>query len=384
MLLALAFSLTIVDSQLPANYLGHHKAVYDRQGILQPWTSWIDALTREMKWYENCPTTHGYPLFATVTFMDGQYKVSADRNDCIPAMQNGVGILSYLEYDELTHQEDHAVLAAARKMGDYILDQALTPNDGQYPRFPRSTGRVDKWPQPPNCGSQDDQPLEIQPDKGAIAGYALLELYRVTREARYQQAALRIARTLVRHERTGDATHSPWPFRANYMTGATRNEISGDSAFFLRLFDGLIAEGFVEFSDPRAKMWDWVKKFQIPSAAVEGALFVQFFEDHHNDNNRSAWSPLNLAKYLIERQTAVDPDWQADAKSLIEFVNKTFTHVRFGVTICGEQDEDHDPWGGINSRHVLQSHRRHRIQTPRKTGPNLLPLRGRRHRLPPR
>jgi hypothetical protein len=330
----------------PPLMLGHHRAIYDKSGLLVPWTSWSDALDREMRWYERCPNTHGYPLFATVTFMDGNYKLISSRNDCIPAMQNGMGIISYLEYDELSGHKHPYVLATARKMGDYILEQALTPNEGVYPRFPRSTGREGRWPQPLDCGSQDDQPYEIQPDKGAIAGYALLRLYGATHDPRYLAEALHVARVLVKTERTGDESHSPWPFRANFLTGQTRNEISGDSAYFLRLFDGLLARGYKEFAQPRAKAWAWIKKIQIPSANGDGMMFVQFFEDHHNENNRTAWGPLNLARYLIERK---ERGWQSDSQTLIDFVNRTFTHVRYGVTICGEQDEDHDPWGGINS-----------------------------------
>ena len=340
--------LHIAFADAPEFMLGHHRAVY-KDGLLEPWTSWKDALSREMVWYDQCPKDHGYPLFCTVTFMDSKYRVIASRTDSIPAMQNGVGILSYLQYDALTGHKNPKLVATARSMGDYILEQALTPDQGAYPKFPRSTGRVGKWPQPADCGSQDDQPYEIQPDKGAIAGYALLCLYHATHEEKYLQAALHIARVLVQNERPGDGTHSPWPFRADFRTGATRNEISGDSGFFLKLFDGLKAEGYSEFDHARSLQWEWIKKFQIPSAAGEGMAFVQFFEDHHNENNRTAWGPLNLARYLIERKGAVDPDWQADAKTLIEFVNRTFTHVRYGVTICGEQDEDHDPWGGINS-----------------------------------
>lgn len=302
-----------------------------------------------MAWYGRCPKDHGYPLFCTVTFMDGRYGVIAGRTDSIPAMQNGMGILSYLQYDDFTHHTNPEFVATARSMGDYILEQALTPNEGAYPGFPRSTGRVGKWPQPADCGSQDDQPFEIQPDKGAIAGYALLRLYRASRETKYLREAVHIARMLALHERPGDASHSPWPFRADFRTGATRNEVGGDTAFFLRLFDGLKDEGYPEFEGARHLLWDWIKKVQIPSALGDGMEFVQFFEDHHNETNRTAWGPLNLARYLIERKSAIDPEWRGDAHALIEFVNRTFTHVRYGVTICGEQDEDHDPWGGINS-----------------------------------
>jgi hypothetical protein len=33
----------------------------------------------------------------------------------------------------------------------------------------------------------------------------------------------------------------------------------------------------------------------------------------------------------------------------VQFVRNNFTHKEFGVTVCHEQDEDHDAWGGINS-----------------------------------
>lgn len=329
--------------------LGHHKATYSKDGFLLPWTAWTDALAREMKWYEACPTDHGYPLFTTVTFMDANYGVIKTRSDSIPAMQNGMGIISYLAYDSFTHNKHPQYVATAKKMGDYILEQALTPNEGVYPSFPRSTGRAGQWPQEPDCGSQDDKPFEIQPDKGSIAGYALLRLSDATHDEKYLNAALHIARTLASTVRVGDADHSPWPFRANYKTGETRNEIAGNTAYFLRLFDGLMAKGYKEFQKPRDTLWSWITQYQIPSAEGDGMRFVQFFEDHHNDNNRTAWGPLNLARYIIERKGEIDPDWQQHAKTLIEFVNRTFTHVRYGITICGEQDEDHDPWGGINS-----------------------------------
>jgi hypothetical protein len=74
-----------------------------------------------------------------------------------------------------------------------------------------------------------------------------------------------------------------------------------------------------------------------------------FFEDHHEPDNRTAWSPLNLARYLIERKKAIDPEWQKHARTLIDFVLHRFTSVNYGVFVCGEQDHDQKPWGGINS-----------------------------------
>jgi hypothetical protein len=34
---------------------------------------------------------------------------------------------------------------------------------------------------------------------------------------------------------------------------------------------------------------------------------------------------------------------------LIEFARANFTHQEFGMTVCHEQDEDQQAWGGVNS-----------------------------------
>jgi hypothetical protein len=128
--------------------------------------------------------------------------------------------------------------------------------------------------------------------------------------------------------------------------------------YTLRLYDGLIAQGYREFAGPRRSLFRWIKNHQIPSAATDGALFAQFFEDHDTPTNRTAWAPLNLARYLLEGQSQLDPDWRADADVLIEFVRREFTHTEFGITVCHEQDEDPNAWGGINATYgaVLALH----------------------------
>jgi hypothetical protein len=328
--------------------LGGHALKTDAARRLLPWTSWNAALDREMEFYAHAPRDHGYPVFASATFLDGEWKPT-DRNDDIPSTQNGMGIISYLKFYELRGRKDPGLLATARSLGDYLLEQALTPDAGKYPRFTRSTGHRGGWPQPPDSGSQDDRPFEIEPDKGGIAGYALLLLTDATKDPRYAAQALQNAKVLADNQRRGDAAHSPWPFRADHRTGEPRGPVSGDMVYILRLYDGLIERGHPEFARPRAALWRWIKRYQIPSAAKDGALFVQFFEDHHTETNRTAWAPLNLARYLLERRDAVDPQWKTDADALVKFVRRTFTHVEYGVRVCHEQDEDHDAWGGVNS-----------------------------------
>ena len=329
--------------------IGGHVARFDSAHRLLPWAPWTDVLEREMRQYARCPDDHGYPRFVVATFLDGRCQPLAARSDSIPATQDGLGIISYLKYYDFTGRQSAAFLKAARAMGDYLLREALTPDSGTYPRFPRSTGHADAFPQPENSGTQSDQPYEIQPDKGGIAGYALLQLFAVTHEPAYRDLSLHIARVLAANQTPGNATQSPWPFRADYRYGTARGPISSNMTFILRLYDALLADGFGEFAAPRRALWHWIKDYQIPSAATDGARFVQFFEDHDKDGNRNAWAPLTLARYLLEKREVLDPDWRADSGSLVEFVRRTFTHQEFGVTVCHEQDEDQEAWGGVNS-----------------------------------
>ncbi len=326
-----------------------HAALFDDQGRLRPWTSWNTALAREFDFYQRCPEDHGYPRFVLATFLDGDWTPMADRTDTIPSTQNGMGILSYLKFFELRGRQDPNLLRTARSMGDYLVRESLTPDSGRYPAFTRSTGKRDQFPLSADCGAQADRPYEIEPDKGGIAGYALLQLFEATNERRYLQQALQNARVLAVNQQDGDAGNSPWPFRVDYRSGEGRGPVSGNMSYNLRLYDMLLDKGYGEFSAARQSLWSWIKGHQIPNAAADGALFAQFFEDHDTPTNRTAWAPLNLARYLLEKKELLDPEWRADCGALLDFVRGTFTHLESGLTVCHEQDEDEQAWGGINS-----------------------------------
>lgn len=329
--------------------IGNHKAIYDNKGMLLPWTSWQNAVHLEMQWYLHCPVTHGYPNFVWMTFMDGNYQPDIKRSDFIPATQNGMGIISYLKYYVYSKRRNKKVLVWAKYMGDYLVQESNTPDEGKYPRFTRSTGIAGKFPQPSNCGTQGDKPYEIQPDKGAIAGCALILLFKETNDKKYFVQALHNANVLVANMRKGDSTKSPWPFRADYRTGEARGQVSGDMVYILKLFDLLSGLGNVKIDSARKQLWSWITSYQLPDLLKGGKLWDQFFEDHDEANDRTAWAPLNLARYLLEKKEKLDTLWQQHAHDLIEFVNINFTSINHGTPVCGEQDHDKDPWGGILS-----------------------------------
>jgi glycerophosphoryl diester phosphodiesterase len=340
------------------NYLpskiGWHDAIYDenkKEPKLTPWTTWDDALEREMNWFLKAPINdHGYPSFVCFTFMNEYYKPY--RNDFIPATQDGMGIISYLKYWEYKGRTNSKVLDVAKKMGDYLIVEANTPNEGAYPNFTRSTGIINEWPLKQSAQNDADYGKNtIEPDKGGIAGFALLELYKTTKDKRYLDQAIHNARVLANNMRTGDALHSPWPFRVDAITGKFWGERSGNMVYILRLFDNLLEMGYSELKKPREALWNWIVDYQFKAPEdQEHTLWVQFFEDHPIENNRNAWSPLNMARYLIEKKEALDPKWKQHAELCIQFAIKNFGIDRPGGVQCvGEQDTDKRAWGGINS-----------------------------------
>ena len=355
-------SLFAVQKQVAAqpdfNYMpakiGWHNAVYDdnkKDPKLTPWTTWDNALEREMNWYLNAPVDdHGYPSYVYITFMDENYQ--SYRNDFIPATQNGMGIISYLKYWEYKGKSNPKVLEVAKKMGDYLVKEGNSANEGAYPNFTRSTGFINDFPQ--TQSSQDDAKFGknvIEPDKGGIAGFALLELYKVTQDKSYLDQAVHNAQVLSKNMREGDALHSPWPFRVDAETGKYWGDRSGDMVYILRLFDGLLEMGHPELKKSREALWSWITNFQFKAPEDrDHSLWVQFFEDHSEENNRNAWSPLNMARYLIEKKEALDPQWKEHAEQCIQFAIRILgTERPGGVLLVGEQDNDKNPWGGINS-----------------------------------
>src|SRR5438552_1067224 len=217
-----------------------HALRFDKVGRLLPWTSWRTALDREMQFYRTCPLDRGYPRFACETFLDEDWNPSQARSDIIPATQNGLAILSYLKYRAFAAPEDPYYLEVARSLGEYLISESLTPPHGAYPAFTRSTGRRGQFPLAADAGAQSDGPYEIEPDKGGIAGYGLALLSDATGEPQFLHQALHNARILAARQSAGDARQSPWPFRADYRSGAARGAGSGNMSFVLRLYDVLL------------------------------------------------------------------------------------------------------------------------------------------------
>ena len=249
----------------------------------------------------------------------------------------------------------------------YTLPQAsLTSNfssRASWPRVPRSTGIRLEYPL--KCASSYDVLFgchTIEPDKVAIAAYALFRYHQLTGDKVALDVALNSAAVLAAAQGDGNATHAPWPFRVDAADGAAVNgRKNGDSAFPLRLFSALVQAGHEEFRDNLSRLWSWVVDVQLASLNVSnhsspeyGNQFVNFHEDIEagDDSNRNSWTALELARFLIEsRASGHVPDWRERAVQLVDYSLLLFGHSQVGnTTIMGEQDRDHKAWGGANSK----------------------------------
>lgn len=332
--------------------IGFHEARYDRQGKLLPWKNWEDLLETEMGWYYAAPKgKSGYPVYFYTTFLDPEYKPY--KTDIIPCTQLGMGIISYLKYWEYTGKKDSLALKYALWMGEFLVREASTPDRGAYPLFPRSTGNHEDIPLTRSSqGDANYGEQVIEPDKGGIAGYAYLMLYRETGDEKWNQRARHVADVLVRNMREGDSTRALWPFRVDAESGKYWGERNGNMVYILRLLDGLAEQGLDRYAEPGNKLWHWIRDVQLKAPETrEKSHWIQFFEDMTEEDNRNSWAPLEMARYLIERKERLDPGWKAMAKQCLDFSLKYFAIPQpGGVTLMGEQDSDKRPWGGACSK----------------------------------
>ena len=143
----------------------------------------------------------------------------------------------------------------------------------------------------------------------------------------------------------------PGPFVWMQLAVNIGGERSGNMVYILRLFDELIEMKYSEFKNSRDDLWRWITNYQLKAPDdKDKCLWVQFFEDQPDEDNRNAWAPLNMARYLIEKRESLDPQWEEHAELCIRFAMNNFGIERPGGIFCvGEQDTDKRAWGGINS-----------------------------------
>ncbi len=189
-----------------------------------------------------------------------------------------------------------------------------------------------------------------QLDKAGSFGLELVHAYKMKNDRLFLEAAVRIANTLSAHIKTGDATHSPLPFKVNVYTGKTSLlEVRGperpvaDSAIYitnltptLQMFLELIQLNKGNTAAYKAgadKILAWLKKYPI-----QNQRWGCFFEDV-GEWSQTQINAMTCARYMMEHPQLF-PDWKKQVKTIIEWVHTTLGNVKwkkYGVIVTNEQ-----------------------------------------------
>jgi hypothetical protein len=223
---------------------------------------------------------------------------------------------------------DRRAIAVVRTMLDHQLAHGTTPAGWAWPGVPFATACAGER-EYGRCLA--DAPRRfyggIEPDKVGLLGFGYLRFYELTGDRRYLRAALAAADALGGHVRTGDAGHTPWPFRVDARTG---NVIGGAAVGPLTLFDELVRLGTGDtkaYERAAALVRRWLLRYPLNRASTAWNRWAGFYEDvAYNPRSRNQASALLTAHYLLTRTApaSVDPAWRAHVGHLLDWVRSSF------------------------------------------------------------
>jgi hypothetical protein len=246
-------------------------------------------------------------------------------------------------------------------IADTYLERSLSDSISSWPYIPypyntvAHSGRYD--------GDMRNGKGITQPDKAGNFGYELVNLFKITGNRKYLEAAKRIARTLMMHIIPGNNDQSPLPFRVNAMTGETGflydNDMSGKkvkSALYtsnwtctMMLFEELSALDPVnkdEYEKSFKLILDWMKTYPLMTNK-----WGPFFEDipGWSDTQTNA---ISFAMFIL-KHTELFPDWKNNVKSIFDWTYSELgnrEYEKYKVTVMNEQTVYRVPGNSHSSR----------------------------------
>lgn len=340
----------------------YHPKVMDVNNHLDSWHNDENGpfefiLNLSADWWKKAPDKNGWPIWCTAALVDQAYNQGAGA---IPGSACSFAIMSCLKY--YVYTGDTSFLCLAKRTGNYIIKQDLTPSEfARYPNFPYPVGITGNI-NPQGTGHPNDidtlNPVySIQPDKGAMLGVALLELYKITGNPDYLNAAVNIANCLSDNAIVGTSSYSPWPMRVMADNGSTVDgQFSANVSYACRLFDELLRIGQTgngKYKSTRDAVWSWLNAQVI--AYDDGSKWCNFFEDHGgNEPNSTQIDALETVRYLLEKKNQADPNWFKLCEKIINQVTRRWSFSSLediGYVSIVEQDSDQWPYNSHTARY---------------------------------
>ncbi|MBG0858517.1 MAG: hypothetical protein IQL11_03370 [Bacteroidales bacterium] len=246
-------------------------------------------------------------------------------------------------------------------MADTYLERSLSRTEDKWPHIPYPyntevhSGRYD--------GDMRNGKDITQPDKAGTFGYELINLYKITGERRYLEAATSMASTLAGHVREGDSLSSPLPFRVNAKTGETGslfdNRDSGrkiSPALYTTNWTGtlMMFEELIKLDAPEKNRYErayniileWLKTYPLRTNK-----WGPFFEDipGWSDTQTNA---ISFAGFIMQHRHLF-PDWKSDVKGIFDWTYAELgnhEYEKYRVTVMNEQTVYRVPGNSHSSR----------------------------------
>jgi hypothetical protein len=334
--------------------LGYHRIVVDQDGNLLPWfspdlgASYDHVLHLVFEWWLTMPRNPREPdlpyyLMHQVWRPGPEFDSRGLGGD-----QLAMAMSSWRLY--YAYSGDARAIEDMRRIADHVLANGLSGPTDAWPNlpYPYNPTRLDRY-----SGDMIYGEGYTQPDKAGSLGYELLNLYKMTGEERYLQAAVAIADTLAAKVEPGDLRHSPLPFRVRADTGAPtpgNDFYTTNYAGTLWLFEGLLALGQGNgpaYQRAHDLIVTWLR--EVPMRTNE---WGPFFEDVAGYSNTQI-NAVTLAMYIMEHGEAWGPDWQADARHLLDWATLLFANDGwrdYGVVVINEQTAYQAPGNSHSAR----------------------------------
>jgi len=256
---------------------------------------------------------------------------------------------------------DSEIIENMKYMADNYLERSLSGPDDKWPYIPYPYNTE------VHSGKYDGDMINgkgfTQPDKAGTFGYELVNLYKITGEGKYLEAAKRIALTLSRKMTEGDSLHSPLPFRVNAKTGEIapllERRITGrkvGEACYTTNWTGTMQlfEELAKLDDANKEIYmksfsvilEWMKKYPLKTNK-----WGPFFEDvpGWSDTQTNA---ISFAMFILQHR-ALFPDWKEDVKVIIDWTYRELgnhEYEKYGVTVMNEQTAYRVPGNSHSSR----------------------------------
>lgn len=365
-LVVVASALT-VGGVLPADLafaatLNTHTVVLDGSGKIIPWTAnptdgYDTAVNLSWNYLLNSvpnDSINGQPAYMSHSYMDPntQQPVGWPHN---PAGLYSMLIESAQKYYK--YSGNAAVMTLAQNVANRQLQSGMTAPTDNWANVPYSSGDSGSLTYRGAAYGNDtgvgDGVGIMQPDKVAEMGMGFLELYQYSGNTAYRDAAINAANALASHVRTGDASHSPWPFRVVAATGAIKEEYCANIIAPIELFDELNRLGLgntASYQTARTTAWNWMMTYPM-----QNNVWTQYFEDvgikSNYAENITQYNAMMVARYLLEHPE-MDPSWESHVRGLISWVEANFGVMDSGALTIKEQWTFWYPMGSHTSRYA--------------------------------